>query len=84
MAHRSGRPSPGAAGEGTDAEASAGPLPSADRPRERLLSSGPRALSDADLVALLLPVSPRDASPRGREIRPSPGPHDPAGAEVAS
>ena len=29
------------------------PLPS-DRPRERLLADGPRALSDADLLALVL------------------------------
>ena len=30
------------------------PLPRSDRPRERLLAEGPRALSDADLVALVL------------------------------
>ncbi|WP_243337434.1 JAB domain-containing protein, partial [Anaeromyxobacter soli] len=29
-------------------------VPSQDRPRDRLLADGPRALSDADLVALLL------------------------------
>jgi DNA repair protein RadC len=30
------------------------PAPAPDRPRERLLAAGPRALSDADLLALLL------------------------------
>jgi DNA repair protein RadC len=30
------------------------PAPPPDRPRERLLAAGPRALSDADLLALLL------------------------------
>jgi DNA repair protein RadC len=47
-------PRPGAAAEDTDAGRSVSPRDAADRPRERLLSSGPRALSDAELVALLL------------------------------
>jgi len=39
----------------SDAPGSApGPAPSPDRPRERLLAAGPRALSDADLLALLI------------------------------
>jgi len=39
----------------SDAPGSApAPAPSPDRPRERLLAAGPRALSDADLLALLL------------------------------
>jgi DNA repair protein RadC len=39
----------------SDAPGSApAPAPSPDRPRERLLAAGPRALSDADLLALLI------------------------------
>jgi DNA repair protein RadC len=53
MAHRSVQAAPPSAGEGT-IETAAASLPGADRPRERLLCSGPRALSDADLVALLI------------------------------
>lgn len=50
----------GAASDGSARPPAAGPDPAArsppaeDRPRERLLASGPRALSDADLLALLI------------------------------
>lgn len=53
MAHRPAHAPPPAAGEGTIETATAPPR-SDDRPRERLLSAGPRALSDAELVALLI------------------------------
>jgi DNA repair protein RadC len=37
-------------------------LPQAERPRERLLSSGPHALSNAELLAILLRTGTRDES----------------------
>jgi DNA repair protein RadC len=38
------------------------PCPVTERPRERLLASGPRALSDAELLAVLLTAGPRGRS----------------------
>jgi DNA repair protein RadC len=42
------------AGESAASDGSAPPPACDDRPRERLLAAGPRALSDADLLALLI------------------------------
>jgi len=53
MAHRPDPRAPSAR-EGDALEAASSSPPALDRPRERLLSSGPRALSDADLLALLI------------------------------
>jgi len=39
------------------------PCPVTERPRERLLASGPRALSDAELLAVLLIAGPLLLSP---------------------
>jgi DNA repair protein RadC len=49
------RPTPAcAAGESSASDGSSRPAANDDRPRERLLSSGARSLSDADLLALLI------------------------------
>jgi DNA repair protein RadC len=42
--------------------------PEADPPRERLLAEGPRALSDAELVALVLGVGPGRGSARAAAL----------------
>jgi DNA repair protein RadC len=43
-------------------------LPDPDRPRERLLAAGPRALSDADLVALVLGTGTARVSARAAAL----------------
>jgi DNA repair protein RadC len=45
------------------------PPPDSDRPRERLLAGGPRALSDADLVALVLGTGAGGLSARAAALR---------------